>query len=89
MVVGSGISGLVTARVLSEHFAHVTVLERDARPDGSAPRAGTPQSWHFHGLLPGGLLLAIQSLIVPLDALRRSPWPERTAAAHSGGDQLG
>jgi hypothetical protein len=31
-----------------------------------------------------GLLLAIQSLIVPLDALRRSPWPERTAAAHSG-----
>jgi hypothetical protein len=24
-----------------------------------------------------GLLLAIQSLIVPLDALRRSPWPER------------
>ena len=35
------------------------------------------------------LLLAIQSLIVPLDALRRSPWPERTAAALSGSNQLG
>ncbi len=57
VVVGSGIAGLVTARVLSEHFAHVTVLERDAPPDGSAPRSGAPQSWHFHGLLPGGLLV--------------------------------
>jgi len=57
VVVGSGISGLVTARVLSDYFAHVTVLERDPPPEGSAPRTGTPQSWHFHGLLPGGLLV--------------------------------
>lgn len=57
VVVGSGISGLVTARVLSEWFEHVSVLERDDRPDGSAPRPGVPQSWHFHGLLPGGLLV--------------------------------
>lgn len=57
VVVGSGISGLVTARVLSEYFARVTVIERDAPPEGSAPRTGTPQSWHFHGLLPGGLLV--------------------------------
>lgn len=57
VVVGSGISGLVTARVLSEWFAQVTVLERDAAPQGAAPRPGTPQSWHFHSLLPGGLLV--------------------------------
>lgn len=55
VVVGSGMAGLMAGRALSEHFERVTVLERDAPPDGSAPRSGVPQGWHFHALLPGGL----------------------------------
>jgi 2-polyprenyl-6-methoxyphenol hydroxylase-like FAD-dependent oxidoreductase len=56
VVVGSGMAGLVTSRVLSDHFEKVTVLERDAAPPDSDPRPGVPQGRHFHGLLPGGLL---------------------------------
>jgi 2-polyprenyl-6-methoxyphenol hydroxylase-like FAD-dependent oxidoreductase len=62
VVVGSGIAGLVTARVLSEHFARVTVLERDAEPEGAAPRDGVPQSRHYHALLPGGLRVLAELL---------------------------
>jgi 2-polyprenyl-6-methoxyphenol hydroxylase-like FAD-dependent oxidoreductase len=56
VVVGSGIAGLVTSRVLADHFTQVTVLERDAAPQDSSPRPGVPQGRHFHALLPGGLL---------------------------------
>jgi phytoene dehydrogenase-like protein len=30
VVIGGSVTGLMTARVLADHFAHVTVLERDA-----------------------------------------------------------
>ncbi len=32
------------------------MLERDTLPNVPAPRTGTPQSWHAHGLLIGGQL---------------------------------
>lgn len=57
VVLGSGIAGLVTARVLSDFFGRVTVIERDASPGAEAPRPGVPQGAHFHALLPGGLLV--------------------------------
>jgi len=56
VVIGSGMSGLVTSRVLADHFERVTLLERDAAPTDTSPRPGVPQGRHFHGLLPGGLL---------------------------------
>lgn len=56
LVLGSGIAGLVTSRVLADHFERVTLLERDDAPTDSGPRPGVPQGRHFHGLLPGGLL---------------------------------
>ncbi len=56
VVIGSGIAGLVTSRVLADHFRRVTLLERDAAPPDAGPRPGVPQGRHFHGLLPGGLL---------------------------------
>ena len=34
IVIGASISGLTAARVLSERFDHVTVVERDALPFG-------------------------------------------------------
>ncbi|MFD9128889.1 NAD(P)/FAD-dependent oxidoreductase [Kitasatospora sp. NPDC059571] len=54
VVAGAGIGGLLAARVLSESFARVTVVDRDALPDGGGPRRGVPQSLHAHGMLSKG-----------------------------------
>ena len=54
VVVGSGMGGLVAARVLSDHFERVTILERDIAEGGNAARAGVPQGRHLHALLAGG-----------------------------------
>ena len=54
VVVGAGIAGLATARTLSDHFEHVTVLERDELPAAAGPRRGVPQGRHAHALLSGG-----------------------------------
>ncbi len=55
IVVGAGMAGLVAARVLSEFFESVLVLERDRLSDEAEPRRGVPQGRHFHALLPGGM----------------------------------
>ena len=57
VVIGSGIAGLLAARVLADHVDRVTVLDRDSLPDGPTARAGVPQGRHLHTLLPGGLEL--------------------------------
>jgi len=54
VVIGASIAGLLAARVLSERFGQVVVLERDELPDGPAPRKGTPQVGHAHALLSRG-----------------------------------
>jgi 2-polyprenyl-6-methoxyphenol hydroxylase-like FAD-dependent oxidoreductase len=48
-------AGLLAARVLADHFGRVTIVERDALPEGPAFRKGVPQSRFPHVLLPGGL----------------------------------
>jgi 2-polyprenyl-6-methoxyphenol hydroxylase-like FAD-dependent oxidoreductase len=45
---------MCTARVLSDHFERVTLIERDELPEGAAHRKGVPQSRHPHGLLDRG-----------------------------------
>ena len=55
LVVGAGIGGLTAAKALSTYFEKVTVLERDALPDGPEARTGTPQARQVHVLLKGGL----------------------------------
>ncbi len=57
LVVGGSIAGLLAARVLSDHFAQVTIVERDWFPDGPEFRAGVPQSRHIHALLGRGQAL--------------------------------
>jgi 2-polyprenyl-6-methoxyphenol hydroxylase-like FAD-dependent oxidoreductase len=54
VVLGAGIAGLLTARVLAEHAATVTVLDRDRPPPVVAHRGGVPQSHHAHALLARG-----------------------------------
>jgi 2-polyprenyl-6-methoxyphenol hydroxylase-like FAD-dependent oxidoreductase len=55
IVVGGGMGGLFSARVLSDHFDEVIVLDRDEEPTTAEPRGSVPQGHHFHVLLPGGL----------------------------------
>jgi 2-polyprenyl-6-methoxyphenol hydroxylase-like FAD-dependent oxidoreductase len=55
IVVGGGIAGLSAARVLSDRFHQVVILDRDELPDNATPRPGVPQGKHPHGLLAGGL----------------------------------
>lgn len=57
VVIGASISGLLAARVLANHFAHVTVVERDVLPPPGMPRKGVPQGRHAHVLLAHGLEL--------------------------------
>jgi 2-polyprenyl-6-methoxyphenol hydroxylase-like FAD-dependent oxidoreductase len=54
VVIGAGMGGLAAAKAVAPHFEKVTVFERDALPDAPAPRPGTPQARHTHGLLAGG-----------------------------------
>ena len=54
VVLGGSVAGLLAARVLTERFATVVVVERDRLPNGAEPRRGVPQGKHIHGLLAGG-----------------------------------
>jgi 2-polyprenyl-6-methoxyphenol hydroxylase-like FAD-dependent oxidoreductase len=44
-------SGLLAARVLSDTFSSVTVVDRDVLPESSEPRRGVPQGSHAHLML--------------------------------------
>ena len=59
-VVGSGMAGLVSSAVLARHFNEVTLIDRDKISSQVADRRGVPQSYHFHGLLPGGLEIMME-----------------------------
>jgi 2-polyprenyl-6-methoxyphenol hydroxylase-like FAD-dependent oxidoreductase len=54
VVVGGGMAGLLTARVLADAFAEVTVVDRDRFPDDPVARGGVPQGRHPHALLEAG-----------------------------------
>jgi 2-polyprenyl-6-methoxyphenol hydroxylase-like FAD-dependent oxidoreductase len=54
VIIGAGMAGLWAARVLTEHFDLVTVIERDRLPESPDHRRGVPQSYHAHTLLARG-----------------------------------
>ncbi|PSN11829.1 monooxygenase [filamentous cyanobacterium CCT1] len=54
VVVGGSIAGLLAARVLSENFDQVVIVERDHLPPTSVPRRGVPQSVQPHVLFVRG-----------------------------------
>jgi 2-polyprenyl-6-methoxyphenol hydroxylase-like FAD-dependent oxidoreductase len=58
IVIGGSIAGLLAARVLSEHFERVSVIERDSlQPDLPLVRKGVPQARHVHGVWARGLAI--------------------------------
>ena len=54
IVLGAGVAGLLAARVLSDAYQRVTVIERDPLPRSAQPRRGVPQGRHAHLLVPSG-----------------------------------
>ena len=85
IVIGGSMAGLVAARVLSDHFDRVTVVERDVFPDGAEYRKGIPQAKHPHALLKRGeqiLSSLFEGLVdelkdagaVPLNLGSKFPW---------------
>jgi len=56
IVLGASMAGLLAARALADHYALVTLLERDTFPNGDAgaSRKGVPQGRHPHGILSRG-----------------------------------
>lgn len=85
IVVGGSIAGLLAAEVLGQRFERVTLIERDAFPDGAEPRKGVPQSRQTHGLLasgrqalerlfPGFTADVLEQGAVPSDVLADTLW---------------
>jgi 2-polyprenyl-6-methoxyphenol hydroxylase-like FAD-dependent oxidoreductase len=62
VVVGASISGLLTARVLSDVYDQVTLVDRDVMPAGPGIRRGVPQGRHAHSLLAAGCA-AVEDLL--------------------------
>lgn len=48
-------AGLLAARVLSDFYREVVILERDGLPDTGKHRRGVPQARHAHAILASGL----------------------------------
>ncbi len=55
VAIGGSMAGLLAARVLADHFEHVTVIERDTFPRDPEVRKGVPQGAHVHALLAAGM----------------------------------
>ncbi len=54
VVIGASMAGLLAARALSNHFEHVTIIERDRLAEQVETRKGVPQGRHVHLLLAKG-----------------------------------
>ncbi|MGE2722175.1 FAD-dependent oxidoreductase [Mycolicibacterium celeriflavum] len=55
VVCGASMGGLLAARVLSDAYDSVTLVERDRLPDDVSQRVGVPQGHHVHMLMSLGL----------------------------------
>lgn len=60
IVIGGSIAGLTTARILTDYFEQVTILERDHFPEGVENRKGVPQGRHPHIILKRGEIILEQ-----------------------------
>jgi 2-polyprenyl-6-methoxyphenol hydroxylase-like FAD-dependent oxidoreductase len=85
VVVGGSLAGMLAARVLSDQFHRVTLLERDRFPETAAARKGLPQGRHAHILLergrgvlerffPGLTGELVRAGAAPLDATHDVAW---------------
>jgi 2-polyprenyl-6-methoxyphenol hydroxylase-like FAD-dependent oxidoreductase len=52
IIIGGSMGGLLTAKVLSQYFKEVLIIEKDELPDKPVDRVGTPQGFHPHRFTP-------------------------------------
>ncbi|MEE6310454.1 FAD-dependent monooxygenase [Plantactinospora veratri] len=84
VVVGGSMAGTLAARVLSDHYHEVVVVDRDEVLGVDVPRRGTPHTAHAHGLHARGYLILtelfpglrsdLQSRGVPVGDLGEMRW---------------
>src|SRR5512136_1064768 len=81
LVIGGGMAGLMAAHVLGQHFAQVTLVDRDHLTETPEVRNGVPQARHPHTLMvrgqeileqhfPGLTHELIEQGALPIDASR-------------------
>ncbi|MBV9709301.1 MAG: FAD-dependent oxidoreductase [Ktedonobacteraceae bacterium] len=71
LVIGASIAGLLAARVLSDYFELVTIVERDPLSMNVQARKGVPQSGHVHLLMCRGADIMSQLFPDLFSALER------------------
>ncbi|MCZ8517186.1 FAD-dependent monooxygenase [Paenibacillus filicis] len=57
IIIGGGIAGLLTARVLSDYYEDVLIVEKDEFPQKPEDRSGTPHAFHPHRFTVQGRLI--------------------------------
>lgn len=72
IVLGAGMAGLLAARVLSEFYDLVSVIERDRLPDYPCHRRGIPQGRHVHNFYSRGLQVLEELFPGLLETLARA-----------------
>jgi len=83
LVIGGGIAGLLTARVLSDYYEQILVVDRDVFPEQPQLRAGTPQAFHSHRMLPSGNMIRERLFPDYIDALlAEGAYPTQNKEGH-------
>ncbi|GIF16424.1 FAD-dependent oxidoreductase [Actinoplanes teichomyceticus] len=73
VVLGASIAGTLAARVLTESYDEVVMIDRDRVLGVTAPRRGAPHAVHAHGLHAGGYRLLAELFPGLLDEARELP----------------
>lgn len=75
VVCGASMAGLLAARVVSEFYDTVVVVERDALPEDASQRRGVAQGRHLHQLLTRGATIIADLFPGVLDDLQAAGAP--------------
>jgi len=57
VIIGGGIGGLLTAKVVSNYYEEVLIVDRDDFPEKPENRSGIPQGFQPHRLTPRGKMI--------------------------------
>ncbi|QRG68655.1 FAD-dependent oxidoreductase [Brevibacillus choshinensis] len=57
IIIGGSIAGLLSARVLSDYYAEVLIMDKDELPTVLQDRSGTPQAFHPHRFTTRGKMI--------------------------------
>ncbi|MDY0395040.1 FAD dependent oxidoreductase [Virgibacillus halophilus] len=57
VIIGGGIGGLLTAKVVSNYYKEVLIVDRDDFPEKPENRSGIPQGYQPHRLTPRGKMI--------------------------------